>query len=238
MVSPFAPVQKQINARFPPPTHPYRTLERAVLEHVTPNSTVLDIGCGRTAPNLRQLIGKAKRLVGIDVVDLDTSATDVVLHKADVCSMTFLEDGSVDLAYSRSVMEHLEHPDRALREMHRVLRKNGRYIFLTPSFFDYGSLISHLTPNRAHPSIVRFVEGRDEADVFPTFYRANTRRAITSLADASGLRIVDFAYVGQYPAYFAFNRVLFWLASVYQKAIQSVPVLHPLQGWIFCILQK
>ena len=64
------------------------------------------------------------------------------------------------------------------------------------------------------------------------------RRAITRHAAEVGLDIDHFAYIGQYPSYLVFNRVLFWLGSVYQKTIEKFALTQPLQGWIFCTLKK
>ena len=52
------------------------------------------------------------------------------------------------------------------------------------------------------------------------------------------MEIDEFAYIGQYPSYLVFNRVLFWLGSIYQKMIERFAVTRPLQGWIFCVLKK
>lgn len=238
MAGPFSPIQTQIDAFFPPSSHPYRRLERAILEHVESKSSVLDIGCGRTAPNLRTLVGRAGALTGIDLVEFECEDDRLRLIKTDVSHMPEIADESIDVAYSRSVMEHVEAPDRAFREIHRVLRPGGVYIFLTPSLYDYGSIVASLVPNSLHPAIVRRVEGRAEADVFPTRFRANTRRAIERLTRDAGLKIKTFEYTGQYPSYLRFSRPLFYLGSMYQKLLEKTPPLHPLQGWIFATVEK
>jgi hypothetical protein len=48
----------------------------------------------------------------------------------------------------------------------------------------------------------------------------------------------ELEYIGQYPSYLVFNRALFWLGSMYQKAIEKFAATRPLQGWIFCVLEK
>ena len=238
VVGPWSPIQTQINRYFPPHTHPYRILERAVLAQVTPQTAVLDIGCGRTAPNLSLLKGKAGTLYGIDLVDFRNDDPDLHLQNQNVESMPAIASNSIDLAYSRSVMEHVQDTEAALRELHRVLRPDGRYIFLTPNFYDYGSLISYLTPNRLHPMIVRMTEGRDEEDTFPAYYNANTKRRIRQLAAATGFEVERLDYLGQYPNYLMFNRVAFWLGSMYELAISNIAPLHFLRGWLFCTLHR
>lgn len=62
-----AGVQAIIDRQFPSRTHPYRIFAQTILDHLDPSHTVLDIGCGRRAPNLLRLRGRAKVLIGLDV---------------------------------------------------------------------------------------------------------------------------------------------------------------------------
>jgi len=48
--------------------HPYRVFEREVARLLRPSHTLLDAGCGSGAPVLSKFVGKAARLVGIDLV--------------------------------------------------------------------------------------------------------------------------------------------------------------------------
>ena len=238
MISFLSPVNEQMKAMFPADTHPNRVIERAILERLRPDAAVLDIGCGRTAPNLSGLIGKAKTLYGVDVIDFTVGDPRLQLFRNDVRDMKDIPGGSIDLAYSRAVMEHLEQPEDAFREIARVLKPGGKYVFTTPSIYDYGSIAALLIPNRFHAKIVSATEGRPGEDVFPTVFGANSLRAIRRHAQSTGLKVRDFEYIGQYPSYLVFNRVLFWLGSLYQKAIERFAVTRPLQGWIFCVLEK
>ena len=119
-----------------------------------------------------------------------------------------------------------------------VLKPGGRYIFLTPNLWDYGSLISSAVPNRLHPAIVRYVEGRKDEDTFPAYYRSNTRRSIDRLGLRHGFEVEAFRYLGQYPSYLIFNRTLFHLGCKYDRFAASHKSLNFLLGWIFCILRK
>lgn len=201
-------------------------------------SSVLDIGCGRTAPVLRTLLGKAGRLRGIDCVEFAVQEPGVELIANSFECMTDIDDASVDLAYSRSVMEHVRNVDRAFADLARVLKPGGAYLFLTPNAWDYATIASRLIPNRFHGPIVKIVEGRDPDDVFPAYYRANRMSAITALAQRHGLRVEHMEYLGQYPAYFTFNRTAFFIAGMYERAIRSSRSLHFLRGWILGALRK
>jgi Methylase involved in ubiquinone/menaquinone biosynthesis len=234
----LSPVDDQMRAMFPPETHPNRVLEREIDGRLRPDSAVLDIGCGRTAPNLVKLAAPGRTLYGIDVVDFKVSPPGLNLFNNDVRAMRDVPSGSIDLAYSRAVMEHLERPEEAYAEIARVLKPGGAYVFTTPSIYDYGSIAALLIPNRFHARIVSATEGRAGEDVFPTVFGSNSRRTITRQARDAGLVVRDLRYIGQYPSYLVFNRVLFWLGSVYQKAIARFALTRPLQGWIVCVLEK
>ena len=217
--------------------HPYRTFHREVERHLRPGGTLLDAGCGRTAPVLTEFRQRAGRLIGADVVDFAPGMRDVELLKHDLARLP-LEVSTVDLVMARSVMEHVTEPAAVFDEMYRILKPGGHFIFLTANLWCYASLIARLVPNRWHPYIVARTEGRDEIDVFPVAYRANTRSAITKWAALAGFNITSFRYLGQYPSYFMFNGALFLIATAYEKLIRSIPPLRVLQGWVLVTLQK
>jgi SAM-dependent methyltransferase len=217
--------------------HPYGTFEREVERYLHPESTLLDAGCGRTAPVLRKYRDKAKRLIGVDLVEFDPAVRGIELLNRDLGKIG-LPDGCVDLVMSRSVMEHVEDPLAVYSEINRVLRPGGHFIFLTANLWDYASLIAKLVPNRFHPWIVSRVEGRQEHDVFPIQYRTNTCSAVKNFAGRTGFDVVSFRYLGQYPCYFMFNGALFFLATGYEKLISRTEALRFLRGWILVVLKK
>jgi ubiquinone/menaquinone biosynthesis C-methylase UbiE len=217
--------------------HPYQVFEREVERHLRPEHTLLDAGCGRTAPILEKFRNKARRLIGVDIVDFAQTGEGLELHQCDLNAMP-LEDDCVDLAMARSVMEHLTDPSRVYREIYRILKPGGHFVFLTANLWDYASIVARLIPNRFHPWIVSRTEGRAERDVFPVAYRTNTRGAVEKWAKQGGFEVVSFRYVGQYPSYFMFNGILFLLATGYEKLISKVSALNFLQGWIFVTLRK
>jgi SAM-dependent methyltransferase len=228
---------QRLKERYFREPHPYRLFESEVDWWLKPGHTLLDAGCGRTAPVLEKYRDRASRLIGVDLVDFRPRVEGLELHCCDLATMP-LEDGCVDVAMARSVMEHVTDPAAVYAEMYRVLKPGGRFVFLTANLWDYASLVALLIPNRFHPWIVARTEGRREEDVFPIAYRTNTRRAVDRWARNSGFEVDQFCYLGQYPSYFMFNGFLFALATGYEKLIGRISMLNFLRGWIMVTLRK
>ena len=224
---------------FRPEDHPYNILEREVARRLRAADTLLDAGCGRTAPVLRKFKGKAARLIGVDVVDFAADARNggLELLCGDLTRVN-LESGSVDGIISRSVMEHLQDPLATYREFSRLLKPGGWVIFLTPNLWDYASLLAKAIPNRFHPMLVAKTEGRAEMDTFPTHYRSNSPRAIRRLAKASGFRLESCTHLVQYPNYLMFSAPLFLVGTAYAKVIGRFGILKHLRGWLLVTMVK
>jgi len=217
--------------------HPYHRFDREVDALVRPGGTLVDAGCGRTAPVLQRYRGRGLRLVGLDCVDFPDQIEGLELYQRDLVD-TGLASQSVDVVMARSVIEHVVDPDRAYSEVCRILKPGGHFVFLTANMWDYASLIACAVPNNWHPWIVHHVEGRAENDVFPTAYKSNTKRQVNSLAKRTGFNVNRFEYLGQYPNYFLFSKPLFLLGTAYEKIIARFTFLHWLRGWILVTLQK
>ena len=218
--------------------HPYRQFEELVGRLVLQKpAALLDAGCGRTVPVLRKFIGRADRLIGVDLVDFTDVPPGIETHNADLAHLP-LPDRSVDLIMSRSVFEHLADPLSVYREFARILRPGGRIVFLTANMWDYGTLMARLVPNRFHSRVVRLVEGRDEADTFPTQYKTNTASDVGRLATAVGLTVEELVYLSQYPNYLMFNGGLFFIGAAFERLIRRYHALRLLRGWILVTLHK
>lgn len=237
-ICPWKSVESQRSTFFPSSSHPYRLLDAEIEKRLCTGARILDIGCGKDAALLHKYAAHVESAIGVDPVVKQDIYGNIELYSAQIEDMHAIPDNSIDLGYSRSVMEHVQHPLSVLREIERVLVPSGRYIFLTPNFLDYGSLIAHCIPNKWHASIVSFCEGRQKSDVFPTVYACNTKKTIFALAEKAGLEVNFFSYAGQYPSYLQFNRILHWLGCVYEKCLESTPKLHFLRGWILCCVVK
>jgi SAM-dependent methyltransferase len=133
-------------------------------------------------------------------------------------------DESFDLIVCLWVLEHLKGPAATLREVRRVLRPGGHFIFVTPNMRNPLMLVNRI--GRALPALQRRLVprfyGRVEADTFPVQYRANTIKAIRAHARDVGLGIYDLRVVPD-PTYLALNSFMF-RASVMSERLMP-------KGW-------
>ncbi len=218
-------------------SHPYKTFEQQVSSLLLPDATLLDAGCGRTLPVLKKYLGRARRLIGVEMVEFTDVTEGIETYNADLAHIPLL-DSSVDVVMSRSVFEHLQDPDAVYKELARILKPGGSLVFLTANMWDYGTLVARLVPNRFHAKIIKKVEGREEEDTFPTAYRTNTRANVERLAASTGLHVTSFEYLNQYPNYLMFNGFLFLLGVGYERLTSRFHFLRFLRGWILVTLQK
>ncbi len=120
--------------------HVCHAYEALVREHVRPGTTVIDIGCGRDFPAAAWLSGLGAEVHGLDLEGPASSAPPGVQVRAGSVYEMPYGDATFDMAICSHVLEHLQHPRKAMAEIGRVLKPGGRFIFLTPSAWDYVSI--------------------------------------------------------------------------------------------------
>ena len=205
-----------------PSSHVYQEM---VAAHLDPAVRVLDVGCGRGGV-MERLHTLAGLVVGIDpdLSSLQGHRTPAMYLTCGLAGVLPYSDGSFDVACCSWVLEHVASPARMFAEVRRVLAPGGTFVFLTPS-----SLNPLLGLNRCLQwtggRLVQRVYGRSEADIFRSYYRANTIPRLKRLMSDAGLRIVRLQPVGD-PSYLAFSEVLFRLASLVDRLIPSVMRVH------------
>ena len=145
-----------------------------------------------------------------------------------------------DLVYADYVMEHVKEPAKLLTEVYRVLKPGGSFFFRTPNLFHYVTLASALTPHRFHTLVANRMRGlpRSTHDPWPTIYLLNTRRAIYKAARQAGFGEVELEMVETEPSYLVFSKWAFFAGVLYERAVNSTPLLNVLRSNIFGRLTK
>src|SRR5437868_4198644 len=130
----------------------------------------LDLGCGHQLfpewmPDGKQaeaaILEQPGRVVGIDAdhasVAQHTGLKDKVT--GDIERLPFRDD-SFDLVSANMVVEHVRKPHLLLKEIHRVLKSGGIFVFHTPNFWSYGTLPIAALPDFIKVRLAAWLQGR------------------------------------------------------------------------------
>ena len=161
---------------------------RAVLQALAPSpgERALDIGAGPglLTAEMAAAVGPAGRVEGID-----TSASMVEMARARCAAMPWVAlrqddamalpfpDGAFDAATATQVYLYVRDLDRALAELHRVLRPGGRALVLDT---DWDSLVWHTTDRARMARVLaawedHFVDAHLPSHLAPALRRAGFR---------------------------------------------------------------
>ena len=191
-----------------------------ILQHLTPAAVILDLGAGAGIVQQMNFLGLAARVCG---VDLDPRVVDnPMLDEGKVADAGGIPypDAAFDLVFADNVLEHLPDPLGVFREIARVLKPGGVFLFKTPNKTHYMPTIARLTPHRFHPFVNR-IRGRAEADTFPTRYRANTYSDVQRLAAASGFTVQKLDRIEGRPEYLRMTWPTDLLGAAYERLVNA-----------------
>ncbi len=180
----------------------------ALLDRVVAHrSTWLDVGAGTQLHDgwlgaaQSSVAERASLLIGADVVTehlrrnpFIDSATGASLYALPFSTSSF------EVVTANMVLEHLDQPAQAFDEIARVLAPGGRFLFVTPH--KWNPIIrasSILLSQAARRRLAAVIELREEEHIFPTFYRANSSRAIERYAKDAGFNVEYLERFYSYP---------------------------------------
>ena len=134
-------------------------LAQRQLSLIGKNKFILDIGCN--TGELTKVIAKNNKVIGME---LSEGAVKLGKNKGldirvgNIYKIPF-KDNTFDVVYISEVIEHLLETDRALTEVHRVLKPQGRLILTTPNCTSFRDrilvLFGHLQSYAQHLEHVR-----------------------------------------------------------------------------------
>ena len=135
-------------------------LARRQIELIGTNNYVLDIGCNDGS--LMKEYAYKNKVIGLELSKESTlkarkNGFDVKI--GNVYEMPF-KDKSFDVVHMSEIIEHVLDTDKALSEVHRVLKESGRLIITTPNCASFRDrilvLTGHLQGYMQHTEHVRF----------------------------------------------------------------------------------
>jgi len=194
------------------------------------------LGAGANSAHLN-FKGRARLVCGIDLdqrVMQNPSLDEAKIASAEsipYCDQTF------DAVISIHVLEHLENPAKVFREVRRVLKPDGMFLVKTPNKFHYVPLLGRSTPQRFH-KFYNKIRGREESDTFPTFYRANSKKAIMSLARQENFAVEKIELTEGRPEYLRINAPLYLLGLLYEQIVNSSALFSNFRSVLIAHLRK
>jgi SAM-dependent methyltransferase len=197
-----------------------------------PSATVLDVGCGRGAclddpirvrRELRVFRGKCARVTGIDVDPQAAGNPLIDEFRLIVGARWPVEDASVDVCVSDSVLEHVEDPEGFFAECGRVIKPAGHLCIRTSNSLNYIAIAARLIPDRFHKRLLRkSLSGhKKEQDCFATVYRCNTKGRIRRMLDRHGFEHCVYGYEAE-PYHLPFSRMSYLCGVIHQRLAPSL----------------
>src|SRR5205814_2429105 len=121
-------------------------MDGVVQSILQPGHVLLDAGSGDTLALLNAYAPQVAFGVGVDLVTpSEKPAPRTAVMVGDLAALP-IQDATVDVVVSRSVVEHLQRPGAVFRELGRVLKPGGRLVFTTPNKYYYSSLVAGMIP--------------------------------------------------------------------------------------------
>jgi ubiquinone/menaquinone biosynthesis C-methylase UbiE len=219
----------QSNPGWRPATEVFADLVR---DNLQPGVRLLDLGCGRGGL-VEQLEAQTGQMIGIDpdvqsLREHRLAMLDPPLPRVAGFSeqLPFAAE-SFDLVFASWLLEHLRQPAMVFRQIGRVLRLGGVFVFITPNKRHPLSGLNRLAGRFAwlQGSAVRRLYGRAPEDTFPVSYRANTAAELGRLARFGEMRLVQLEAISD-PTYLAFRPFLLRLAGRLESRLAADRGIH------------
>ena len=210
-------------------THNQERYAAALSDAVRPGDKWLDVGCGHNIvpdwamplEEQERLVQRAAFLVGVDVDDGMARHRLLTYKIKAIGGQLPFKDGTFDLVTANMVIEHVPDPASFLHDVFRVLRPGGRFLFVTPNRVTPMLLASRAMPEIVKKHAVRYLEGRDFEDIFPTFYRMNGPREIQSYSDKTGFTVDRLQLIGSNGEFDRLGPVS-WVECLVLKGMQDM----------------
>lgn len=186
---------------------------RLIGDVLTPQARWLDAGGGHKiievqTPDIELAMVKKVRLAACcdRVIDAIAKHRSIRVGVGATLDQLPFRSESLELITLNSVAEHLERPREVLTEFARVLAPGGRLIIHTPNISSYGmrfvEMGRRILPKPFVMKMIRYMDFREEEDVFPTYYQANTSAALKTMACQTGLSVEKLMLVPARPLFY------------------------------------
>lgn len=212
-----------------------------IRENIEKDFLVLNLGAGSTADRkIRSLKGEVKSVYGADI-DKEIFSNKDLDYKFLIEQNTLpFESNFFNLIWSDYVLEHVSQPKLFLSEVYRTLKPGGFFFFRTPNKCHYVSVIARTTPYWFHKLVANKLRGlnRDEYNIYPTYYKLNSKRAISKLSTEIGFKSIELRFIETEPSYLVFHIVPFMFGLAYERLVNKFSQLYWIRANILGRLTK
>jgi ubiquinone/menaquinone biosynthesis C-methylase UbiE len=211
---------------------------REVLMLVSPESTLVDVGCGRKAKFLRSLSSHVKKAYGIDLEISETVVEGKVQIMYGDAEALPLPNRSTDLITMYDVVEHFRDPKRVFLECKRILKPGGALVLVTTCKFYPPILLGRALPHCIRRWANPIISGTKKEDTFPAYYKANSARALRRLSTSVGLNVVSIKHLTYHPEYYMFSTLFYRCAVAVERFVLQREIFTHLRHHILCQLRR
>jgi ubiquinone/menaquinone biosynthesis C-methylase UbiE len=185
------------------------------------NLTALDAGCGRGNYLLDETRNAFSYVEGVDIEQASVEGNRTCNH-ITIASLESvpLPSSEHDIVTMLWVLEHLADPKKVVREMFRLLKSGGSLIAITPNAESLLLRIKRIFSQQLVYTINRRWYGREEQDVFPTQYRANSQKKLVQILTEAGFTSVRVEY-NEDPSYTSWNQLTYFFTTVFFRLFRK-----------------
>ncbi|MDR1916159.1 MAG: class I SAM-dependent methyltransferase [Synergistaceae bacterium] len=189
-----------------------------VKSKICAGNVILDIGGGKKCVYATDRQTDSYRIIGIDISDDELKLNSDVDERivADITKSIPLDDSSIDIVTSSSVLEHLRDLESSVKEISRILRSGGIFISVLPNKFALFAIINQCLPHflsrkilfKLHPE-AKGIGG------FKAYYNRCYFAALSKLLRRNGFEDVEFVFNYNQSGYFSFFVPCFLMSIVW-----------------------
>jgi len=213
---------------------------RLVSERIQPPMLLLDLGAGAGKPGPANFLGEGVRIIGLDPNESISCNTSVSMRVRGLAQALPFTAAAFDLVFADWVIEHLDQPSCFAREVARVLRSGGFFVFRTGNLWHYSYAIAAHTPQWFHNLVANRVRGLSDSghEPYPTFYMMNTLRAVRRTLLTAGFVEEKLTIIETEPSYLMFSTFTFLAGLLYERIVNSSPAFEGLRSSILACYRK
>lgn len=221
----------------------YKYYTDHVKASISDGMTILDIGGGKSCSfaSSRKFFDRIK-IIALDVsqeeLDYNHDVDEKIVFDIASGGRVPIDDNTMDMVTSSSVLEHLKNLDNVVKEVSRIIKPGGKFISVFPCKFALFAIINQMLPNWLARKILFSIMPESKGICgFKAYYDSCYYPAIQRLLVKNGFEDINFAFQYSQSGYFAFFAP-FAIISLLWDFLMYILNLRSLCGYLFFEARK